>query len=93
MAGPDDEQVERRLPPWRALRITEGQKRGRKMHGSTHVSGTYSWKKPGGTGGGVLVFEGGVIAPPAGGWDPRFHSPASLPAAVRLNDLRIAHPA
>jgi hypothetical protein len=31
------------------------------MHGSMHVSGTYSWKKPGGP------FEGGVIAPPVGG--------------------------
>jgi hypothetical protein len=36
------------------------------MHGSMHVSGTHTWKNQGGTGGGVLVFEGGVIAPPVG---------------------------
>jgi hypothetical protein len=36
------------------------------MHGSMHVSGTHSWKNQG-VGGGVLVFEGGVIAPPCQG--------------------------
>jgi hypothetical protein len=60
MAGPDDEQVE--APTSLAgvthngggsLRVTWSQKRGRKMHGSMHVSGTHSWKKPGGAGGGV----------------------------------------
>ena len=58
------------------------------MHGSMHVSGTRSWKKPGGRRG-VLVFEGGVIAPPCRGVGSTLPPPASLPAAVRLNDLRI----
>jgi hypothetical protein len=51
MAGPDDEQVEAptflRGDPLRItegpLRITRPQKRGRRMHGWMHVSGTYSW--------------------------------------------------
>jgi hypothetical protein len=62
------------------------------MHGSMHVSGALLLEKPRGTGGGVLVFEGGVIAPPVGvGF--ALPPPASLPAAVRLNDLRIVLPA
>jgi hypothetical protein len=58
------------------------------MHGSMHVSGTHTWKNQGGDRRGVLVFEGGVIAPPVGvGF--ALPPPANLPAAVRLNDLRI----
>jgi hypothetical protein len=57
------------------------------MHGSMHVSGTYSWKKPGGRRG-VLVFKGGSSLPLPGG-SSTLPPPASLPAAVRLNDLRI----
>src|SRR5262249_47468350 len=34
------------------LRITGGQKQGRKMHGSMHVSGTYTGEKRGRSGGG-----------------------------------------
>jgi hypothetical protein len=45
------------------------------MHGSMHLSGTYSWKNQGGRR--RLVFERGASPP------------ASLPADVRLNDLRI----
>jgi hypothetical protein len=52
MAGPDDKQVEARGAVTHngggPLPVTRPQKRGRKMHGSMHVSGTYSWKKPGG---------------------------------------------
>jgi len=58
------------------------------MQGSMHVSGTSSWKNQGGWRG-VLVFEGGVIALPVGGRFRPSTPPASLPAAVRLNDLRI----
>jgi hypothetical protein len=54
MAGPDDEWAE--APTFLTggsvthngrgpLRVTRPQKRGRKMHGSIHVSGSYSWKK------------------------------------------------
>jgi hypothetical protein len=53
-----------------------------------HVSATHSWKNQGGRRG-VLVFEGGVIAPPCQGIRSTLLPPASLPAAVRLNDLRI----
>jgi hypothetical protein len=66
MAGPDDEQVE--APTFYGgdpLRITEGAllvtrppKRGRKMQGSMHVSGTYRWLKKGGPWG-VSIFDGG----------------------------------
>src|ERR1700757_1438033 len=58
------------------------------MHGSMHVSGTYSWKKPGGAGGGSWFFGGGSSLPL---WGVGFAlpPPASLPVAVRLNDLRI----
>jgi hypothetical protein len=45
-------------------------------------------KNPGGSEGG-LVFEGGVIAPPCRGVGATLPRPASLPAAIRLNDLRI----
>src|SRR5262245_32592548 len=38
---------------------------------------------------GVLVFEGGVIAPPCRGVGSAPPPPASLPAAIGLNDLRI----
>ena len=57
------------------------------MQGSMHVSGTYSWKNQG-AGGGVLVFEGGHRSP-CQGVGSTLPSPASLPAAVRLNDLVI----
>jgi hypothetical protein len=58
------------------------------MHGSMHVSAPKLEKTRGGRRG-VLVFEGGVIAPPCKGVGSTLPPPASLPAAVRLNDLRI----
>ena len=69
-----------------AVSITGGQKRGRKVHGSMHVSAPIAGEKPGGRRG-VLVFEGGGghRSLPAGvGSRPSI--PASLPAVVRLND-------
>jgi hypothetical protein len=83
---------------WGPLRITEGavtcngggKNEGKKCIHPMHASGTYSWKNQGRPEG-VLVFEGGVIAPPAGvGSIP--YPPASLPAAVRLTGLRIVLP-
>jgi hypothetical protein len=61
------------------------------MHGLMHVSGTLaldSREKPGGGSEGGLVFEGGSSLPVPEG---RIHlpPPASLPAAVGLNGLRI----
>ena len=47
------------------------------MHGSMHVSGTYSWKNQGGRRG-VLVFEGGVIAPPCRGVGSTLPPPCEL---------------
>ena len=73
MAGPDDEQVE--APTSLAgvthngggsLRVTRSQKRGQKMHGSMHVSGTVAGKNHGRPEG-VLVFKGGSSLPPARG--------------------------
>jgi hypothetical protein len=57
------------------------------MHGSMHVSGTYRWLKKGGPWG-VSIFEGGGGFP-CQGVGSTLPSPASLPATVRLNDLRI----
>jgi hypothetical protein len=58
------------------------------MHGSMHVSGSYSWKNQGGRRG-VLVFEGGRGRSPLPGGRVHLLPPAGLPAAVRLNDHRI----
>src|SRR4029077_18952200 len=70
VAGPDHKQVEARGGVTHngggPLPVTRPQKRGRKMQGSMHVSGTYSWKNQG-AGGGVLVFKGGSSLPPARG--------------------------
>jgi hypothetical protein len=57
------------------------------MQGSMHVSGTYRWLKKGGSLG-VSIFEGGAGFP-CQGVGSTLPPPASLPAAVRLNDLRI----
>jgi hypothetical protein len=50
-AGPDDELVERRGPVTHnergAVTHNGGSKRGRRMHGSMYVSGTYSCEKGG----------------------------------------------
>jgi hypothetical protein len=57
MAGPDDKQVEARGAVTHngggPLPVTRPQKRGRKMQGSMHVSGTYRWLKKGGSLGGL----------------------------------------
>jgi hypothetical protein len=57
------------------------------MQGSMHVSGTYRWLKKGGSLG-VSIFEGGAGFP-CQGVGSTLPPPASLPAAVGLNDLRI----
>jgi hypothetical protein len=58
------------------------------MQGSMHVSGTYRWLKKGGVPEGSRFLTGGR-ASRARGVGSTLPPPASLPAAVRLNDLRI----
>jgi hypothetical protein len=61
------------------------------MHSSMHVTDTYRWLKKGGPWG-VSIFEGGAGFP-CQGVGSTLLPPANLPAAVRLNDLRIVPPA
>jgi hypothetical protein len=59
------------------------------MQGSMHVSGTYRWLKKGGVPEGSRFLTGGGAGFPCQGGRIHLPPPASLPAAVRLNDLRI----
>jgi hypothetical protein len=59
------------------------------MHGSMHVSGTCSLvKNQGGSEGGPSFRRGGHRSP-LPGVGATLRRPASLPATVRVNDLRI----
>jgi hypothetical protein len=59
------------------------------MYDSMQVSGTHSWKKPGGPEG-VLVFEGGSPFPSARGF---LRACPQLQPLVQPYDLASSHPA